>query len=153
MILSQFHPLTNFTTYFPQMLHNVIFSFFFSVFHAVSLPEICICFLYHPSEVHISVASVSVNEIRPSVNMENQPPASEMKNVSRQYSDLKDTGDSSQVSEHYQYCFRNTPYDDSNQQYRKTGNGLLYLLTSVTGGIQKYCALVSNFGWDTSYID
>jgi hypothetical protein len=86
--------------------------------------------------------------------MENQPPASEMKNnVSGQYSDLKGTGDSSQVSEHYQYCFRNAPYDDSNQQYRKTGNGLLYLFTSVIGGIAKHYTLGLKLIQDTSYID
>jgi hypothetical protein len=86
--------------------------------------------------------------------MENQPAASEMKNnVSGPYSDLKGIGDGSQVSEHYQYCFRNTPYDDSNQQYRKTGNGLLYLFTSVIGGITKHCALGLNLSQDTSYID
>jgi hypothetical protein len=55
--------------------------------------------------------------------MENQPTASELKKtVGGQYSDMNGVGDSSQVSEHYQYCFRNAPYDDSNQQYRKTGN-------------------------------
>ncbi|XP_023701619.1 centrosomal protein of 152 kDa isoform X3 [Cryptotermes secundus] len=63
-------------------------------------------------------------ENRPSVSMEKQPPASERKkNFSGRHSDLKDTGDSSQVSEHYQYCFRNTPYDESNQQYRRTDYG------------------------------
>ena len=42
--------------------------------------------------------------------------------VGRQYSGLKPAGDSPEVSEHYQYCFRNSPYEDSNEQYRKAGN-------------------------------
>jgi len=46
----------------------------------------------------------------------------------KQYSDLKLIGDSPDVSEHYKYCCRNSPYEDSNQQYRKAGNKLFCII-------------------------
>jgi hypothetical protein len=58
--------------------------------------------------------------------MEHQTPPSDLKkNVGVQYSELEGAGDSSQVSEHYRYCFRNSSFEDSNQQYRKAGTKAL----------------------------
>jgi hypothetical protein len=84
--------------------------------------------------MHTSVGAVSGGDSRPALSIGNKAPGSELKSVNGQYADPKATGDSSQVSDHYQYCFRGAPYCDSNQQYRETGNGLLYLFSSVTGG-------------------
>jgi hypothetical protein len=60
--------------------------------------------------------------------MEHQSaPSNSKKDIGEEYSHLPGAGDSPQVSEHYQYCFRNSPYEDSHQQYRKTGNRIFFL--------------------------
>jgi hypothetical protein len=71
--------------------------------------------LSHPSEVHTFIGSVQEDTTRPLASTEQQPSENYLtKTVGRQYSDLKPTGDCPDVSEHYQYCCRNSPYEDSN---------------------------------------
>jgi len=71
-----------------------------------------------------SSAVLEEDTTRPLAGTEQQPPENDLtKSVGRRYSDLKSIGDSPDVSEHYQYCCRNSPYEDSNQQYRKAEYG------------------------------
>jgi hypothetical protein len=85
--------------------------------------------LSHPSEVLTFIGSVQEDTTRPLAGTEQQPPENDVtKSAGRRYSDLKPTGDSPDVSEHYQYCCRNSPYEDSNQQYRKAGKKLFYVI-------------------------
>jgi hypothetical protein len=104
-------------------------------------------FFSHPSEVHTFIGSVQEDTTRPLASTEQQPPENDWKrSVGTQYPELKPTGDSPDVSEHYQYCFRNSPYEDSSQQYRKSGNKMFCVIieafmacnTEVLGRQQHY---------------
>ncbi|XP_021928465.1 centrosomal protein of 152 kDa-like isoform X2 [Zootermopsis nevadensis] len=57
-------------------------------------------------------------------NMQHQPLPNDLKkDIGGESSDFRVAIVSPQVSDHYQYCFRNSPYEDSNQQYRKAEYG------------------------------
>ena len=84
---------------------------------------------WHPSEVHTFIGSVQEDTGRHLASPEHKPTENDMtKSFGKQYSDLKPVGDSPDVSEHYKYCCRNSPYEDSNQQYRKAGNKLFCVI-------------------------
>jgi hypothetical protein len=86
----------------------------------------------HSSEVCSFIGSVQEDTTRPLAGAQQQPLENDLtKSVGRQYSDLKPIGDSPDVSEHYQYCCRNSPYEDSNQQYRKAGNKMFSEITEA----------------------
>jgi hypothetical protein len=100
-----------------------------------------------PSNVYTFFGSVEEDTTRSLANTKQQPSENDLKtSVGRQYCDLKPAADTSEVSEHYQYCFRNSPYEDSNQQYRKAGNRTSCVKTTVPSPIlpqlllHTYCA-------------
>jgi hypothetical protein len=68
------------------------------------------------------------------------------KDIGGQCSDVKVVGESPQVSDHYQYCFRNSPYDNSNQQYQKAGNRIFFL-SSEMGRIPKCSGFCPHWHW------
>ena len=80
----------------------------------------------------MSIGSFQEDTARPLTSTDQHPPQNLLKkSVGRQYSDLKPTGDNSDVSEHYQYCCRNSPYEDSNEQYRKAGNKMFCIINEA----------------------
>lgn len=86
-------------------------------------------FLSHPSEVHTFSGCVQEDTTRSLTSTEQQSPENDLKkSVGRQYSNLKPTGDSPDVSEHYQYCFIKNPYEDSNQQDQKAGSKMFCVI-------------------------
>jgi len=85
--------------------------------------------LSHLSEIHIFFGTVQEDTARPLTSAEQQPPENDLtKSLGRQSADLKPTGDSADVSEHYKYCCGNSPYENSNQQYRKAGNKMFCVI-------------------------
>ena len=131
-VLSQFQPTLSLISCFCNVQCTVIIPSIFWSSKWLLLQLFHINFLLHPSEVRTFIGSVQEDTTRPLAGTEQQPPENDLtKSVGRQYSDLKSIGDSPDVSEHYKYCCRNSPYEDSNQQYRKAGNKMFSLITEA----------------------